>query len=300
MGEKDIAQKNLEAYNDVFADIVNGSLFGGRKVVSDDRLVDAKANSQYKADTDVLHEQERDVAKYWLDGKCKVRLALLGIENQIAIDKNMPLRVLSYDGAAYRDAMNQYDIIEDEATGRKVKISKPCYPVITIVLYFGKAPWKTPLSLYEAIDIQEQLKPFVNDYKINLIDVPRLQQGQVEQYTSDFQILADYFVKVASKQKYVPSTKKIRHIDEFLKLMSVLTGDNRYAEVGQDFAAEEEATDMCTVLDEVEARGEARGINKGTINLLKSICKLHNWTIEQAMEFSGIPRKDFAKYMAML
>lgn len=31
MGEKDIAQKNFEAYNDVVADIVNGSLFDGSK-----------------------------------------------------------------------------------------------------------------------------------------------------------------------------------------------------------------------------------------------------------------------------
>lgn len=30
MSGKDIAEKNLEAYNDVFADIVNGLLFDGK------------------------------------------------------------------------------------------------------------------------------------------------------------------------------------------------------------------------------------------------------------------------------
>ena len=34
MGEKDIAQKNFEAYNDVVADIVNGSLFDGREIIN--------------------------------------------------------------------------------------------------------------------------------------------------------------------------------------------------------------------------------------------------------------------------
>ena len=33
MGEKDITQKNFEAYNDVAADIINGSLFNGEQVI---------------------------------------------------------------------------------------------------------------------------------------------------------------------------------------------------------------------------------------------------------------------------
>ena len=30
MGQKDITQKNFEAYNDVFSDIVDGTLFDGK------------------------------------------------------------------------------------------------------------------------------------------------------------------------------------------------------------------------------------------------------------------------------
>ena len=67
MGQKDITQKNFEAYNDVFSDIVNGTLFDGREVIKPEALVDAMAKSQYKADDNVIHEQERDVAKYWTD-----------------------------------------------------------------------------------------------------------------------------------------------------------------------------------------------------------------------------------------
>ena len=40
MGEKDIAQKILEAHNDVFSDIVNVLLFKGKKVLSADELED--------------------------------------------------------------------------------------------------------------------------------------------------------------------------------------------------------------------------------------------------------------------
>ena len=324
MGQKDITQKNFEAYNDVFSDIVNGTLFDGREVIKPEALVDAMAKSQYKADDNVIHEQERDVAKYWTDKNCYIRLALLGVENQLAIDMDMPLRVIGYDGSSYRDEMNQDKIVIDEATGKKHKIRHERYPVITIVLYFGKTPWKKPLSLYDVLKISDELKPFVNDYKINLIDVPRLTGEQVEKFTSDFQIIADYFVQLNESNDYVPKEKTIKHADSFLKLMSVLTQDDKYVEMGKKISHEMEGFNMCKVLDRAEARGEARGqaigeargkaigeamgeargktigaLNK-TVEILQVIIAKNSWSKEQAMEFIGIPKSEFAKYAALL
>lgn len=312
MGQKDITQKNFEAYNDVFSDIVNGTLFDGREVIKPEALVDAIAKSQYKADDNVIHEQERDVAKYWTDKNCYIRLALLGVENQLAIDMDMPLRVIGYDGSSYRDEMNQDKIVIDEATGKKHKIRHERYPVITIVLYFGKTPWKKPLRLYDVLKISDELKPFVSDYKINLIDVPRLTRKQVEKFTSDFQIIADYFVQLNENNDYVPKNKTIKHADSFLKLMSVLTQDDKYAEMGRKISHEMEGFNMCKVLDRAEARGEARGkaigeargktigaLNK-TVEILRVIIAKNSWSKEQAMEFIGIPKSEFAKYAALL
>ena len=259
MGQKDITQKNFEAYNDVFSDIVNGTLFDGREVIKPEALVDAMAKSQYKADDNVIHEQERDIAKYWIDENCYIRLALLGVENQLAIDMDMPLRVIGYDGSSYRDEMNQDEIVIDERTGKKHKIRHERYPVVTVVLYFGKTPWKKPLSLYDVLKISDNLKPFVNDYKINLIDVPRLTGEQVEKFTSDFQIIADYFVQLNESNDYVPKDKIIKHADSFLKLMSVLTQDDKYVEMSKEISHGKEGFNMCEVLDRAEARGEARG-----------------------------------------
>ena len=320
MGQKDITQKNFEAYNDVFSDIVNGTLFDGREVIKPEALVDAMAKSQYKADDNVIHEQERDVAKYWTDKNCYIRLALLGVENQLAIDMDMPLRVIGYDGSSYRDEMNHDEIVIDEATGKKHKIRHKRYPVVTIVLYFGKTPWKKPLSLYDVLEISDDLKPFVNDYKINLIDVPRLTGEQVEKFTSDFQIIADYFVQLNESNDYIPKDKTIRHTDSFLKLMSVLTQDDKYVEMGKKISHEMEGFNMCKVLDRAEARGEARGQAIGeargkaigeargkaigalnnTVEILRVIIAKNSWSKEQAMEFIGIPKSEFAKYAALL
>ena len=100
MSGKDITEKLLESYNDVFADIVNVLLFDGRRLVREDALDDADRLSEYKA-ADELHGQERDVAKFWR-GEGDIRICLYGLENQTGIDTDIPLRVVSYDGAGYR------------------------------------------------------------------------------------------------------------------------------------------------------------------------------------------------------
>ena len=83
MAEKDISEKMLESYNDVFADIANVLLFDGKEVMKPTDLEDQAPRSAYKADGKI-REVERDVAKRWKNGS--VRIACIGVENQTAID----------------------------------------------------------------------------------------------------------------------------------------------------------------------------------------------------------------------
>ena len=48
MAEKDITEKMLEQYNDVFMDIVNVLLFNGEMVVREDDLIDLPTSSSKK------------------------------------------------------------------------------------------------------------------------------------------------------------------------------------------------------------------------------------------------------------
>ena len=121
MGEKDITEKILEDHNDVFADIINGLLFDGVQEIKPEALENTTVHAQYKAEDDKVHELERDIAKYWKEEK--VELAICGIENQSKVEKHMPFRIIGYDGAAYRNQLQQ--------ERRKM------LPVVTIVLYFG-------------------------------------------------------------------------------------------------------------------------------------------------------------------
>ena len=95
MLDYDVAEKLLEDYNDVFADIVNTLLFDGNERVKEDSLEDSKINSAYKAEDGKLHEQERDVSKYWKEGNTNT-MELLTEVSYLKIPvglqrKNLPL-----------------------------------------------------------------------------------------------------------------------------------------------------------------------------------------------------------------
>ena len=78
MGEKDITEKILEDYNDVFADIINGLLFQGEQRVLPEALENISVHSQYKADDEKMHELERDVAKYWKEKEVQLAVNEFG------------------------------------------------------------------------------------------------------------------------------------------------------------------------------------------------------------------------------
>ena len=133
MAEKDVTEKTLLAYSDVFADIVNGLLFKGEQIIRPEDLYDQTPRSFYKADGRI-REMERDVAKRWL--KNQIRIACFGIENESSDDPDMVLRVYGYDGAEYRTQL------------LKENKSNPRYPVVTLVLYFGyKKHWQVVQTL---------------------------------------------------------------------------------------------------------------------------------------------------------
>ena len=50
MGEKDLSERKLFEFNDVFADVVNGFIFSGREAVKEDELEDILAKSNVRTD----------------------------------------------------------------------------------------------------------------------------------------------------------------------------------------------------------------------------------------------------------
>lgn len=254
MAEKDMTEKTLESYNDVFADIINVLFFGGKEVVKEEELEQAVMRSIYKTDGK-LREQERDTAKYWR--KHNIRISLFGLENETEPESDMPIRVFGYDGASYRD---QLFYVKGE-DGKYRKNNNPRYPVATAVLYFGTTHWNKPTTIYGCVEdnLNDDMKPFVNDFKINLFEIAFLTEEQTKMFKSDFRIVADYFVQIRKNKDYIPTDTQMKHVKEILQLMSVLTQDNRFEEAANVVEEGDEPKNMCEVLDKVEQRGKKIG-----------------------------------------
>lgn len=223
MAQKDLSEKSLQGFNEIFADIVNVLLFDGEEIVKQDELEDALPNSFYKIDGK-LHGQERDVAKFWKNGE--IRLSYMGLENQTAIDRYMPLRIMNYDSAVYRHQINELESEIKSAKKEKREIkSFSFYPVVTLVLYFGERHWSKHRELLDCLEVRPELKPFVNNYKINIVEMAYLPREKVDKFKSDFWFVADYFYQVHNNKDYNPPAEIAIHVNEVLNLLSIFTNN---------------------------------------------------------------------------
>ena len=248
MNGKDITQKMLERYNDVFADIVNVLLFNGRKIVDEDALIDTPVDSALKLDGEI-HSQYRDVAKYWKNSQ--INIALFGLENQTVPDKLMPMRVIGYDGAEYKK-----QVLEENRNKKK-------YPVITLVLYMGyDRNWKHSNSLLDLLEVDENLKPDVSDYKINVFEIAFLNREKINLFKSDFRMLADYLYQMRTTNSYKGDESDVKHVDEILMLMSAMSGFKNVEDIIK-VAHERKVSNMKGFFELAEEKGIEKGMELG-------------------------------------
>ncbi len=252
MAEKDITQKLLEDHNDVFADIINTLVFDGEQVIQPEELETVSTLSTYKM-SGKMHSQERDVLKAWKKGY--IRIAMCGIENQTTVDADMPLRIISYDGAGYRAQLSDETSPEQER-----------YPVITLVLYFGKGRWTGPKNLLGRVKVPKGMEALVSDYRINVFEIGQLSEEKIKQFTSDFQVVADFVTQMQEEKDYTPSEKPIRYIDGVMDLLQALTNNTQYTEsveAMQQMVQEKGEITMWDPLKEAKESGEALGRQQG-------------------------------------
>ena len=164
--------------------------------------------------------------------------------------------------------------------------------------------------MFELLEIDEMIKPYVNDFKMNLFEIAYLDREKIDMFKSDFRILADYLFQMRVNKNYVAGDTVIEHVDELLMLMSAMTNDYRFEETINEMKGKENVT-MCEVLDRVEARGMEKGIAKGreegikegikegTINVLISLVKDGILSISDAAKRADMSVAEFKKYTNM-
>lgn len=151
--------------------------------------------------------------------------------------------------------------------------------------------WEKPKCILDCFEVPERIKAFVSDYKINIFEIPKLTNEKISKFKSDFKIIADYFVH---KEKYSGLPDKIKHVDEFLSLMAVLTNDNRFEkEYNKTIIDKKGGISMCEVLDLAEKRGEQRGEKRGAekvmISVVRKLINDSRMTVNEIAKLLDIP-----------
>ena len=159
MGQKDLREKLLEDYEDVFSDIFNVLVFKDN-VIKKQYLRASATESVYKSETKEYRGQYRDVLKEYTDN-CLLEIGSLGIENQSTLDDYIPVRIMGYDYAKYRSQIDRNEY--------------PLLPVITIVLNFSNKPWKESKNIHSIMKIPDEFQSYVSDYKVMVFDIAFLE-----------------------------------------------------------------------------------------------------------------------------
>ena len=128
---------------------------------------------------------------------------------------------------------------------------------MTIVLYFGtEHRWYGKRNIKGLMKIPEGLDDYINDYKMQVFEVAWLTEEQISRFRSDFKIVANFFVQKRKNKDYIPDDPtEIKHIDEVLKLLQVMTGDEHYKEV---IRKKKGVRSMCDVAERLEKMGIAK------------------------------------------
>ena len=184
MGKKDTALSIWYRNKRRFADLFNGALFQGKQLIQEEdlELMDSKSEeflTDKKEHTESL-QRYRDVIMRRNKG---ADLVLLACENQENVHYAMPVRAMLYDSLSYVEQIRKSKserrqqkrkFTPDEYLSGMAKEEK-LYPVIPLVVYYGNEEWDGSKELHEMLHISEEYKTLIPNYKINLLDVNRME-----------------------------------------------------------------------------------------------------------------------------
>ena len=279
MGKKDRQEKLLEDYEDVFSDIFNVLLFNG-SVIKKEYLRASGTVSLYKAENGDYREQLRDVLKEY-NNEFLLNVGFLGIENQSSIDKYIPVRVMGYDYTNYRSQIDRKQF--------------PILPVITIVLNFSEKPWDGTKSLIDIMKVPEEFKSYVQDYKVKVFDIAFLEDDIIENFTSDFKLVANFFKNKRLGRQDSFGTDEITHVQELIDFFAVFTNEKRYRKIKNKLTKMKKkgmVVRMCHIAQALEEEGIKKGMEQGVKQGVKQGIKQERINRIQSMIKKGKSKEE--------
>lgn len=311
----DTVLKNFWRDNARFADLFNAVLFDGESVIKPEALeeadTDLSAILKFGNHTETL-QKILDVVKKSAYG---VDFVILGLENQQHIHFGMPLRLMVGDALGY---LKEYEEIakknkEEGCWGSTEEFlsgfrrEDRLHPMVTICVYYGEKNWDGPFSLTDMLNIPEKLKPVVNDYKMNLIQVRESEQLRFQ--NPDVQIVFDVSRNIFKKNYgRIEDIYRKQEIDSELGLVIGTITESKEL-INHALERKGGRMNMCTALEELkregrqeglqegEKKGEQKGIIIGYIDASKGFGATREAVEEKIRETYGLNAEEAASFM---
>ena len=241
MAEKDVTEKILMSYADVFADCINTLVYVGERQLDPDDTQPAPTESFYKAGK--VHNQFCDVSRY-LTKEGTIALQYI-IENETELEERQILRKISYQGGSYRQQMES---------------GVPVYGVIAIVIDWTGKTSRIPQSLHELLLRNgvppEKLKE-IDDSRLAVYHMNNLPLEIRSRFTSDMGFVADYLNEGNFERR---KGQDIVHMEALCDMMEAITGDTAFTEQANKLLEKKKGKKimMCEYINQLEVRGEAK------------------------------------------
>ena len=328
MGELDVVDYKYLSDNLRYADLFNGVLFGGEQVLMPEKL--RGEDTKIVKTTDVTWKmRDRDlIRKYEND----VGYAVLGIENQENVSYLMPFRIMEYETGEYARQIEEIqkrhtaarDVRGDAFFSKFAKADR-IFPCVTLVLYWGEK-WDGPESLKGMMnlsEVPEQLKSYVNDYPIHLVNVREF--GDTDVFRTDLRLVFE-FMKCAKDREGMKNLLENNpaYMDvapDAYKMMRKHTKLSEFDKIVKMEEMEEEGTvNMCQAIREIieEAKEEAikhgleqgleqglkqgleQGREQGILHHIYKMVERGKYTVQEALEELGSAQGEGEFVEAML
>ena len=152
--------------NDIhFSAFCNAVLFNGKQLINALNLIHFENDSAVIINDTKRAEDKKRRRDIIVRGDIHGVYCLFGIEHQSTIDKEMVIRCGMYEMVEYL---------------KQIKKREKVIPQVMIVFYTGDKKWNAPLKLSDYFDIPEELKEYVNDWKIKVVDVKEIDTSKIK------------------------------------------------------------------------------------------------------------------------
>ena len=305
MGQEDLYQSDFYEDNNRFSDVFNGVLFHGEDVMKPEELetedsVMVSIRGTRKGKKVICDKIRRWKGRY---------VSLLILESQSYVDYRMILRVMEaevmgYDKQrkeAYQLRRSNKEKFDRHEYLSRMKRDQKFVPIITLIIYVGKNRlWDGARHLHELLDVDEEIRPFVNDYRLNLFDYHDYKNFHMFKTENRllFQALSGGNSKKRMK-KLLQEDSSYAKLDEetvraILGILGVKSNINKikyYDEEGN------EVYDMCKAFDDYKEEGKREGKREGRREgmqemamMIRNLMKNQKVTFEVAAEMTGISK----------